>query len=114
MHADEAVAQLKGPKGTTVGISLKRRGYDGLIDLEIERDAVNITTVRGAFMIDKETGYIKLGDFSETSNDEVGAALKDLTAKGMKRLVFDLRDNPGGPLDQAIKHLQPVPAARAS
>jgi carboxyl-terminal processing protease len=101
--ADQAVAQLKGPKGTTVGISLKRRGYDGLIDLEIERDAVNITTVRGAFMIDKDTGYVKLADFSETSNDEVGAALKDLSAKGMKRLIFDLRDNPGGPLDQAIR-----------
>jgi carboxyl-terminal processing protease len=101
--ADQAVAQLKGPKGTTVGISIRRRGYDGLIDLEIERDAVNIRTVRGAFMIDKETGYVKLADFSETSNEEVGAALKDLTAKGMKRLIFDLRDNPGGPLEQAIR-----------
>jgi carboxyl-terminal processing protease len=100
--ADQAVAQLKGPKGTTVGISIRRRGYDGLIDLEIERDAVNITTVRGAFMLDKETGYLKLGDFSETSNEEVGRALKDLNAKGMRRLIFDLRDNPGGPLDQAI------------
>jgi carboxyl-terminal processing protease len=100
--SDQAVALLKGQKGTTVGISIRRRGYDGLIDLEIERDAVSITTVRGAFMIDKETGYLKLGDFSETSNDEVGAALKDLSAKGMKRLIFDLRDNPGGPLTQAI------------
>ena len=54
-------------------------------------------------MIDKDTGYIKLGDFSETSDDEVGAALKKLTDSGMKRLVFDLRDNPGGPLDQAIQ-----------
>jgi carboxyl-terminal processing protease len=100
--SDQAVAQLKGPKGTTVGISLRRRGYEGLIDLEIERDAVNITTVRGAFMIDKDTGYIKLGDFSETSNAEMGRALSDLGAKGMKRLILDLRDNPGGPLDQAI------------
>ncbi|MEO7276205.1 MAG: S41 family peptidase, partial [Vicinamibacterales bacterium] len=101
--SEQAVAKLKGPKGTTVGISLKRRGYDGLIDLDVERDEVNIVTVRGAFLIDKETGYIKLGDFSETSDDEVGAALKKLTDAGMKRLVFDLRDNPGGPLDQAIK-----------
>jgi carboxyl-terminal processing protease len=101
--SDDAVAKLKGPKGTTVNISLKRRGYDGLIDLEIERDAVNMSTVRGAFMVDTQTGYIKLGDFSETSNDEIGAALKQLTAKGMKRLVLDLRDNPGGPLDQAIR-----------
>src|SRR5262245_54629918 len=73
--ADQAVQQLKGKKGTFVSISLKRRGYDGLIDLEIERDEVNITTVRGAFMIDKDTGYVKLADFSETSNEEVGAAL---------------------------------------
>ena len=76
--SDDAVAKLKGPKGTTVNISLKRRGYDGLIDLEIERDDVNMSTVRGAFMVDTQTGYIKLGDFSETSNDEVGAALKQL------------------------------------
>jgi carboxyl-terminal processing protease len=101
--SDQAVTQLKGPKGTTVGISIRRRGFDGLIDLEIERDTVNMTTVRGAFMIDKETGYIKLGDFSETSNDEVGAALTALSAKGMKRLMLDLRDNPGGPLEQAIR-----------
>jgi carboxyl-terminal processing protease len=100
--SDNAVKHLKGPKGTTVAISLRRRGYEGLLDMEVERDDVNITTVRGAFMIDKETGYIKLADFSETSNDEVGAALTRLTNSGMKRLVFDLRDNPGGPLDQAI------------
>jgi carboxyl-terminal processing protease len=101
--SEQAVSRLKGPKGTTVRISLRRRGYEGLIDLEVERDEVNITTVRGAFMVDSQTGYIKLGDFSETSDDEMGRALKDLSAKGMKRLVLDLRDNPGGPLDQAIR-----------
>jgi carboxyl-terminal processing protease len=101
--SEQAVAKLKGPKGTKVNISLRRRGYEGLIDLEVERDEVNITTVRGAFMVDKETGYIKLADFSETSNDEVGRALEDLKARGMKRLVFDIRDNPGGPLEQAIR-----------
>ncbi|MGH6912468.1 MAG: S41 family peptidase, partial [Geminicoccales bacterium] len=83
--SEKAVSKLKGPKGTQVRISIRRRGYDGLIDLAIERDEVNITTVRGAFMIDDQTGYIKLGDFSETSDDEVGRALEDLTAKGMKR-----------------------------
>ena len=101
--SEKAVSKLKGPKGTEVKISLKRRGYEELIDLSVERDEVNITTVRGAFMIDNQTGYIKLGDFSETSDDEVGRALQELKAKGMKRLVFDLRDNPGGPLDQAIR-----------
>jgi carboxyl-terminal processing protease len=101
--SEQAVAKLKGPKGTSVNISIRRRGYDGLIDLDVMRDEVNIVTVRGAFMIDKDTGYIKLGDFSETSDDEVGAALKKLSDAGMTRLVFDLRDNPGGPLDQAIR-----------
>jgi carboxyl-terminal processing protease len=101
---EQAVAKLKGPKGTTVNISLKRRGYEGLIDMEIERDEVNITTVRGAFIVDSSgTGYIKLAEFSETSDRELGAALEQLKAKGMRRLVLDIRDNPGGPLDQAIR-----------
>ena len=100
--SEQAVRKLKGPKGTTVGISIKRRGYDQLIDMEVVRDEVHITTVRGAFMMDSQTGYVKLGEFTETSDREVGAALENLTAKGMKRLILDLRDNPGGALDQAI------------
>ncbi|MEO6239088.1 MAG: S41 family peptidase [Vicinamibacterales bacterium] len=101
--SEQAVKQLKGPKGTKVNISIRRPGYDKLIDMDVERDAVNIVTVRGAFMLDPQTGYINLGDFSETSDREVGEALEKLKAQGMKRLVFDLRDNPGGPLDQAIR-----------
>ncbi len=100
--SDEAVRKLKGPKGTTVNISIRRHGYDGLIDMAVVRDEVNITTVRGTFMLDKETGYVKLTEFSETSDRELGGALEALSKQGMKRLVFDLRDNPGGALDQAI------------
>jgi len=101
--SDQAVKKLKGPKGTTVDIAIKRRGYDGLIDMTVERDEVNITTVRAAFMMDKETGYVKLDQFTETSDRELGEALRKLSTSGMKRLVFDLRDNPGGALDQAIR-----------
>jgi carboxyl-terminal processing protease len=100
---EQTAKQLKGPKGTKVNISIKRPGYDKLIDMDVERDEVNIVTVRGVFMIDPQTGYIKLGDFSETSEKEVGDAVAKLKAQGMKRLVFDLRGNPGGPLDQAIR-----------
>jgi carboxyl-terminal processing protease len=102
MSSEDAVKLLKGPKGTSVNISIKRRGYDQLIDLQVTRDEVNIVSVRGVFMIDSDTGYLKLGEFTETSNSEVGAGLDQLMAKGMKRLVLDLRDNPGGALDQAI------------
>jgi carboxyl-terminal processing protease len=100
---EQTARQLKGPKGTKVNISIRRPGYEKLIEMDVERDEVNIVTVRGVFMLDNQTGYIKLGDFSETSDNEVGAALEKLKSQGMKRLVFDLRDNPGGPLDQAIK-----------
>ncbi len=100
---DQAVKKLKGPKGTVVNISIKRRGYEGLINMDVVRDEVNITTVRAAFMIDKETGYVKLDQFTETSDRELGDALQKLSAAGMKRLVFDLRENPGGALDQAIR-----------
>jgi carboxyl-terminal processing protease len=100
---EQTAKELKGPKGTKVKISIRRPGYDKLIDMEVERDEVNIVTVRGTFMLDPQTGYIKLGDFSQTSDREVGDALAKLKAQGMKRLVFDLRDNPGGPLEQAIR-----------
>ncbi|HEX9368933.1 MAG TPA: S41 family peptidase [Vicinamibacterales bacterium] len=98
---EQTAKQLKGPKGTKVNISIRRPGYDKLIEMEVERDEVNIVTVRGAYMIDPQTGYIKLGDFGETSDKEVGDALDKLKAQGMKRLVFDLRDNPGGLLNAA-------------
>jgi carboxyl-terminal processing protease len=99
----QAVDRLRGPKGTTVDISVKRAGYPELIELEVRRDEVRIPTVPAAVMLDATTGYIKLQDFGENTDDELGRALRDLTRQGMTRLVFDLRDNPGGALDQAIK-----------
>lgn len=101
--SDRAVRALRGEKGTSVHISIRRAGYSGLIEMDIERDEVNITTVRGAFMVDDRTGYVRLAEFSETSNRELTDALDKLKAQGMTRLIFDLRDNPGGSLDQAIR-----------
>ncbi len=94
--------KIRGPKGTKVRVSIRRPGSDQLIDLEVERDEINITTVSAAFMVEPGTGYVRLREFSETSDDELQAALTKLKAQGMERLVFDLRDNPGGALDQAI------------
>jgi carboxyl-terminal processing protease len=101
--SDQAVRRLRGPRGTPVKISIKRSGYNDLIALEVVRDEIHIPTVPAAFMIDGQTGYIRLQDFGENTDQELGRALRDLTQKGMKRLVFDLRNNPGGALDQAIK-----------
>ena len=101
--SDQAVRRLRGPRGTPVKISIKRGGYNDLIDLEVVRDEIHIPTVRAAFMVDAQTGYVLLQDFGENTDQELGRALRDLTQKGMKRLVFDLRNNPGGALDQAIK-----------
>ena len=83
-------------------ISLRRAGYEQLIDLRVRRDEVHIPTVTASVMLDETTGYIKLAEFAENSDRELGRALGDLTKRGMKRLVFDLRGNPGGALDQAI------------
>ena len=101
--SDQAVSQLRGPKGSTVDISLRRKGYDQLINLAVERDEISIPTIQGVFMLDAKTGYVRLRDFSETTDRDLGRAIEALTAKGMKQLLLDLRDNPGGPLDQAIR-----------
>jgi carboxyl-terminal processing protease len=101
--SDQAVRKLKGPRGTKVAIAIRRMGYDELIPLAVTRDEIHITTVRAAFMIDSTTGFVQLAEFAENSNQEVGRALADLKAKGMQRIILDLRANPGGPLDQAIK-----------
>jgi carboxyl-terminal processing protease len=99
---DDVVAKVKGPKGTTVELFMRRPGVEGLIALTVERDEIKISTVRTAFMIEPGTGYVRLQDFSETTNAELGQALEALKGQGMVRLLLDLRDNPGGPLDQAI------------
>jgi carboxyl-terminal processing protease len=73
-QTDEVVKRVRGPRGTTVEISIRRPGVDTLIDLTVERDQIQITTVRTAFMIAPGTGYVRLQDFSETTDDELGAA----------------------------------------
>ncbi len=100
---EQAMNKLRGAKGTPVRIEVRRRGYDEPIPIELARDEVHILTVPASFMIDDTTGYILMQDFGENTEREVRDALRGLTAKGMKRLVLDVRGNPGGPLDQAIK-----------
>jgi carboxyl-terminal processing protease len=100
---EQAQRALRGPKGTTVQVRVRRRGYQDLIKFDLARDEVYIPTVPAYFMIDSTTGYIRMQDFGENTDRDVKHALHDLASKGMHRLLFDVRGNPGGPLDQAIK-----------
>jgi carboxyl-terminal processing protease len=101
--SDQAVRKLRGPKGTSVKLGLKRVGYEQLIHLEVPRDEINIPTIPAHFMVDGTTGYVRLQDFAENTDRDLTRALRELSGRGMQRLVLDLRGNPGGPLDQAIK-----------
>ena len=101
--SDQAVRKLRGPKGTTVQLGIRRSGYDQLIPLEVPRDEINIPSIPAYFMVDDHTGYIRLQDFAENTDHDLGESLQDLTKQGARRLLLDLRGNPGGPLDQAIR-----------
>jgi carboxyl-terminal processing protease len=100
---EKAQSRLRGARGTPVKLEIRRRGYEKTIPIDLKRDEVHILTVPAYFMIDATTGYIQMREFGENTDREVKAALRALVAKGMKRLLFDGRENPGGPLDQAIK-----------
>lgn len=101
--SEQAQQKLRGPRGTTVEIAIKRRGYDELIPLTVTRDEVTIPTVPAFFMLDGTTGYIRLQEFGESTDRDLNHALHELASRGMRRLLLDIRGNPGGPLDQAIR-----------
>ncbi|MGH9379145.1 MAG: S41 family peptidase [Thermoanaerobaculia bacterium] len=102
MTLDEAVRKLKGPKGKAVHITVVRAGLDEPLELDIVRDEIPQNTVRQVYMLDDETGYIALSDFTNPTTQEVAQAIARLRGEGMKRLLFDLRSNGGGLLEQAI------------
>jgi carboxyl-terminal processing protease len=101
--SDQAVRRLKGPKGSFVSIGVRRKGLDDLIPMDVMRDEITIPAVTAHFMVDAQTGYVRIDDFAEHTEEESTEALEAMQAKGMKRLVLDLRSNPGGQLDQAIR-----------
>jgi carboxyl-terminal processing protease len=100
---EATVNKLKGPKGTFVNIGVRRKGFERLLEMRVMRDQVSIPSLSASFMIDSTTGYVGITDFAEHTDEDLGDALEAMTKKGMKRLVLDLRGNPGGQLDQAIR-----------
>ena len=98
---DEVFKKLRGRKGTKVDVTISRIGAQKPFDVTIIRDNIPIYSVGAATMIDENTGYIFLRRFSATTTIEVKSALEKLQSQGMTRLLFDLRGNIGGFLEQA-------------
>ena len=99
---EDVVRKLRGPKGTTVAITIRRVGFDEPIRMTITRAEIPTRSVRYAFMLEPGVGYIMLSDFTHTSSKEVYDAIQKLEKQGMKKLLLDLRGNPGGVLEQAV------------
>jgi carboxyl-terminal processing protease len=97
----EAVKQLRGPEGTEVTIGVFRPGFTEPKDFTIVRAIIKIKSVRWTRLPD-DVGYIKVRSFQKTTVKEVKEAIRELESQGMSALVLDLRNNPGGLLDQAI------------
>lgn len=97
---EEAVKKLRGKPGTKVTITIFRKGVDKPFDVTITRAIIKIKAVK--YKTIDDLGYIKLTQFKDKASDEVIAALKELKKKNIKGLIFDLRNNPGGLLNEAI------------
>jgi carboxyl-terminal processing protease len=102
MALDEAVKRLRGPKGSKVTISITRAGYDRPLDFTIVRDEIRLRSVPYAFDLGDGVGYVRIADFTETTASELEENLQRLKKQELRGLVLDLRDNPGGLLDQAV------------
>ncbi len=112
MSIDDAVKRLRGPKGTPVHITIARVGYDAPLEFTVIRDSIPLHSVPYYFMASKSVGYLRLTDFNETTacrpgegdgcERELERALKSLQKTGAAAIVLDIRDNPGGLLDQSF------------
>lgn len=102
MNQDSLVKMLKGPRGSKVTVQVKRDNLKELVPFEITRDRIPVKSVDVSLVLEEGLGYIKLSKFSRTSYKEFIAAMIPLVEAGVKDLIFDLRDNTGGYLDQAL------------
>ena len=99
----DVVRSLRGPKGTKVTVGILRPGNNQMLDFEITRDEIPLYTVDSSYMLDDVTGYIRVNRFAATTHEEFTQAMRELRTQNMERLVLDLRDNPGGYLEQAVR-----------
>ena len=96
------IKKLRGEKGTTVSVLIKRRGVSELINFNIVRNTIPLNSVDVAMMLNSDIGLIKINRFSAKTTNEFNKAAYKLLEDGMKKLIIDLRDNPGGYLSAAV------------
>jgi carboxyl-terminal processing protease len=101
MSIEDAVDRMRGPKGTKVSLLIHREGWDKPKDFDITRDVIKVQSVKSR-MLDGDIGYVKIIQFQGKTAADVDKAMKKLEDKGMKRLVLDMRNNPGGLLDASV------------
>ncbi len=97
----DAVTKMRGPKGKPVILNIYREGWTEPKDFTIVRDIIKIKSVKFKLMKD-DIGYVKLTQFQEMTSDDLSKALKELKEKGMKSIILDLRNDPGGLLNSAV------------
>ncbi len=107
MSYSQVVANVRGELGKSVDISVERVGVPNPVTFHIVRESVPLPSVRNSFMINQTVGYVGLtAGFSSTTDAELAQSISELRGQGMEQLVLDLRRNPGGLLDEAIKVAQ--------
>lgn len=100
---EEAMHRLKGPQGSKVRVGVLRFGHPKMLSFDITRAEIPTKTITAAYMLDDNTGYIKIKNFGEKTYPELLIALANLQQQGFQNLVIDLRDNPGGYLQSAVQ-----------
>ncbi len=101
MATDSIVSLLRGIKGTMVRVSVVRAGEKELLEFDIKRDDIPLYSIDVAYMLSEDIGYMKISSFSQTTAKEFVDHANELHAKGMKKLILDLRNNGGGIMDAA-------------
>ncbi len=100
---DEALEKLRGPKGSKISITIQREGYDQPVEYTLVRDDIPTVSIPYAYMLKPGVGYIRIKNFTQTTDNELEEKVKLLQSQGMEKLILDLRWNPGGLLEQAVR-----------
>ncbi len=103
MSKEEIMKRLRGPKGTKVELGIVRRGVKDKLKFTVKRDKIPLKSIDAVYMIRPEVGYIRIGNFAETTGSELVEGLKKLKKQGMKDLILDLQGNGGGYLQAAVE-----------